>query len=134
MIVQKGVWSTKGEHKFYLSDLPCGHCANSFYRDSFYGTEDTSRFEIVQVDTLDNILHELGIKKVDFIKMDVEGAEVEALKGMNQVLENNDVKLAGEYHVINGKSTYKIIASQLKEKGFEVYKEGAILYASKEPK
>jgi hypothetical protein len=53
---------------------------------------------------------------------------------MNQVLENNDVKLAGEYHVINGKSTYKIIASQLKEKGFEVYKEGAILYASKEPK
>lgn len=127
VIVPKGLWSRKDKLKLNLYTT----IYHAFYRHRYYEMEDTNRFEEVEVDTLDNILKELGVKRVDFIKMDIEGAEIEALKGMNETLENNDVKLANEDHFVNGKRTYKIIAPQLKERGFEVRKRNGIVYARK---
>jgi len=45
--------------------------------------------EVVKVDTLDNILHDVGFSdaKIGFMKIDVEGAEVEVLKGAEEALE-----------------------------------------------
>ena len=45
--------------------------------------------EVVEVDTLDNILHNIGFSniKIDFMKIDVEGAEVEVLKGAEGALK-----------------------------------------------
>jgi len=45
--------------------------------------------EVVEVDTLDNILHNAGFSdaKIDFMKIDVEGAEVEVLKGAEETLK-----------------------------------------------
>ena len=42
----------------------------------------------VQVDALDTCLAEKKIERVDFVKMDVEGAEIEVLKGAIRLLEN----------------------------------------------
>ena len=82
----------------------------------------------VEVDTLDNILGELGIKKVDFIKMNIEGAEVEVLKGMEEVLKN-DVRLAiAAHHSVNGKPTDETIELQLKQRGFEIYATEQTIY------
>jgi len=48
----------------------------------------TSDFKvIIEVDTLDNVLKKLGVKKVDLIKIDVEGAEVEVLEGAKETLK-----------------------------------------------
>jgi hypothetical protein len=41
----------------------------------------------VQVRRLDDILNELGIISVDFIKMDIEGSELAALKGAVDLLQ-----------------------------------------------
>lgn len=35
---------------------------------------------------LDNVLEEIGVKKVDMVKIDVEGAELEVLRGMEKTL------------------------------------------------
>lgn len=52
----------------------------------------------IQVDTLDNML---GKNKVDYIKMDIEGAEMDALKGGAGVIEKNHPKmLISAYHKI----------------------------------
>jgi len=129
VIVPKGVWGGKGKLRLNLSWNQTGH---SFYRDECYGTKDNNDFEEVEIDAIDNILRELGIKKVDFIKMDIEGAEIEAIKGMNETLRDNDIKLAIEVrHIVDGMSTDKVIALQLKEKGFEAHREGEIVYARK---
>jgi hypothetical protein len=43
----------------------------------------------VQMKTLDTIVSELGAKRVDLIKMDVQGAEGLALQGMTRLLEQS---------------------------------------------
>lgn len=48
--------------------------------------EDYS-YEEVEVDTLDNIMALLGIERVDFLKVDIEGAEAMAFRGMRRTLE-----------------------------------------------
>ena len=54
----------------------------------------------VIVKTLDILLEELHIKKVDIIKIDVEGAEIEVIKGAKETLQNNpDAKIiVASYH------------------------------------
>lgn len=47
------------------------------------------------------------IKKLDFIKMDIEGAEIEALDGCLQTIKNLTPNFAiASYHVVNGEQTY----------------------------
>ena len=52
----------------------------------------------IQVDSLDNILEE---KRVDYIKMDIEGAEMDALRGgMRVIRKNHPQMLISAYHKI----------------------------------
>lgn len=119
-IIHKGIWSVKSKMRLNINERIGGH--------SFYSSRGTGELEEVEVDTLDSILKESGIRRVDFIKMDIEGAEIEALKGMNETLRN-DIKLAiAAYHMVNGKKAYKTIAPQLKEMGFEVHIRDGMVY------
>jgi FkbM family methyltransferase len=77
-IIDKGCWSTEDTLKFKAQ----GNGASSI---------DTTGENEVKVTTLDK---ELQDKKVTFIKMDIEGAEVEALKGAKNIIEKNKPKLA----------------------------------------
>lgn len=48
-----------------------------------------------------------NIKKLNFIKMDIEGAEIEALVGCVQTIENLKPNFAiASYHIVNGEPTY----------------------------
>jgi len=85
--------------------------------------------------SLDNELGRLGIKKVDFIKMDIEGTEIEAIKGARKTLMGNKVDLAiASYHVVQGRKTYTLLEKMLKDMGFKVktdYPTHLTTYASK---
>ncbi|WP_374562132.1 FkbM family methyltransferase [Ideonella sp.] len=48
----------------------------------------------VQTITLDDYVMGLGLEKVDFIKMDIEGAELQALAGARQTIQHFKPKLA----------------------------------------
>lgn len=48
-----------------------------------------------------------NIKKLDFIKMDIEGAEIEALDGCIQTIKNLNPNFAiASYHIVDGEATY----------------------------
>ena len=53
----------------------------------------------IETTTLDRFLIEKGIKKVDLVKMDIEGMELKALKGMTETVKNNpQMKIICELH------------------------------------
>lgn len=128
VVLQKGVWRTKGKLKLRMSITRGSH---TFCTDSsdFWGTGE---FEEVEVDTLDNILRELQIRDVAFMKMDIEGAEVEALEGMDETLHMNGLNLAiAAYHRREGVETYRTVFRRLNEMGFQAHVRGSIIYAQR---
>ena len=123
--VRKMLWSKKRELNLHLSGYNAAHSA---YRNEFYNCMGGSI--AVEADTLDSILDALGIGAVDFIKMDIEGSEIEALKGMNKTLLS-DVQMAiAAYHPIGSRLTHRVIIPRLERLGFKVtYTEDGIVQA-----
>ena len=63
--------------------------------------QSDSKFESldIETDTLDNMLTSLELNKFDWIKIDVQGAEVLVLNGAKKIIANSDnLKLIIEIH------------------------------------
>ncbi len=73
ILVEKGVWSSETTLQLSVANANSG--MNSFVTDQ--GSQKLS----LPVTTIDQLVKQLGLLRVDFIKMDIEGAEREALKG-----------------------------------------------------
>lgn len=59
------------------------------------------RYVMVKVRTLDELLKETDLSRVDFMKIDVEGAELQVLKGARETIKNNSkvyLALAAEHY------------------------------------
>jgi FkbM family methyltransferase len=50
---------------------------------------ETGRRVDVRCSTIDSVLKELGIRSVDLVKMDIEGAEKEAILGLKETIANS---------------------------------------------
>jgi len=72
--------------------------------------QDTERVS-VSVESLDRVLQDHGIERVDFIKLDVEGAELSALRGARQLLskEPRPVILAEVQDIRTGPWGYRAL-------------------------
>lgn len=76
LIVEKGAWSSDGEANFSVNEgIPgCSRVVDS-------GSN------VIPVVTIDHLMTELGVDKLDFIKMDIEGSEMEALAGASETIK-----------------------------------------------
>lgn len=108
IVIPKGLWS---EDTFLSIEKSRGlHTAMS--------KEKTG--DKIEVARLDNELKKLKIKKVDFIKMDIEGAEKEAMKGCVKTLKENKLNLAiASYHIVDGEPTSIFLEKFLKKAGYK---------------
>jgi len=74
---------------------------------------------------LDTLLEKLGIKDVDWIKIDVEGADLAVLRGAKHLLQNSQkVKIIIE---VSANETLEY----LEKKGFQVKRLGSCYLACK---
>lgn len=80
-----GLWSQESEMNFSLDDHDTGSHSLNLNR---------SNKQIIQVDSMDNFFHKKGLKKIDFIKLDIEGSEIEALLGAKNIISTFKPKLA----------------------------------------
>jgi FkbM family methyltransferase len=122
--IQKALWSRTQRMDIYLSGNAAAH---SVYHDAFYSS--TNHSINVEADTLDRILQEIGIASVDFIKMDIEGSEIEALKGMRKTLESQTQLSIAAYHPVEGQLTHTVIVPQLAHLGFKTAYVDGIVHA-----
>jgi FkbM family methyltransferase len=92
-IIPNPLWSTSDEKLFVEGVGPAAHV-----------TPIPRSGSATQVETLriDDLAQRESLERVDFIKMDIEGAELEALKGAESVIHRDRPKLAiSVYHKLH---------------------------------
>jgi FkbM family methyltransferase len=86
-------------------------------------TSRNQKYIEVKANTLDSLLFENGIKEVNWIKIDVEGAEYEVVKGATNILSSSkDISLLIEIHNlgVNNKNFYVPIIHLLESKNYKL--------------
>lgn len=107
IIVPKGLWNRETVLKLKESD-------------GLHSALSSEGLVEIPVTALDRELKKLGIGKVDVIKMDIEGAEIEAIEGCTQTLKKNDVYVAiASYHIVNGQTTSHFLEDFLSKLGYK---------------
>jgi FkbM family methyltransferase len=86
-------------------------------------TSRNQKYIEVKANTLDSLLFENGTKEVNWIKIDVEGAEYEVLKGATDILSSSkDISLLIEIHNLgaNNKTFYEPVIRLLESKNYKL--------------
>src|SRR5215218_5749286 len=115
-------YSKETKIKLYVPDEESGytiyHSIMSNYVFTKYKDKTEDKFVEVSANTLDYLLQLNEITDVNWVKIDVEGAEFEVLKGASNVLsKSKDIALLIEVH---GKDTYEPIIESLRSYNFKI--------------
>ena len=115
------VYSKKTKIKLFF---PNEGLKNTIYNTIVSDRFTSEKFIEVNADTLDNILYYTGIKvdNINWIKIDVEGAELEVLKGAHNILsKSKDIAILIEIHnLAEGRNLYENIMDLLKTYNFKI--------------
>ncbi len=110
------VYSAKEKLKLFLPELDQGRTIFNTVMQDRAGM--SSNFLEVEANTLDNILSEYSMHRVNYLKIDVEGAELEVLKGaVNTLSSNKDITLIIEIH---GTGIYQAIVDYLEARKLRI--------------
>jgi FkbM family methyltransferase len=91
-VINKGVWSKKEKKRLFILDNRLGSSSmfepnkinfdlHNIKKDNFKNYDVTRIIEI-DCDSISNLLPELDIKNLDYLKVDTQGAELEIIKGL----------------------------------------------------
>jgi FkbM family methyltransferase len=105
-IVPLAAWSKAGEIGWQSNEVPVWSKIRQTQGATTVGTA-----------TVDSLVNDLGLANVNWIKMDIEGAEIEALQGAVQVLKQLHPALFIEVH-----ETLEPVTHFLKEFGYTIKK------------
>lgn len=137
---KKNIELNKLTNVYIFEMAVCGH---SGYRSMYFyidkSTGSHSLYDVgatnvvkkrVQTIAIDDIMKKEGLPRVDFLKLDCEGAEHDILRNMSPVTAAKVSCIAMETHGLKGESSMDIPA-RLQELGFEVRMEhnGGYVYA-----
>jgi FkbM family methyltransferase len=116
------VYSKKDKLKLYLPDEDLGytmhHSLMKNYLVTKYNEKIEQKYIEVEAYTLDNLLQKSGMNQVNWIKIDVEGAEYEVLRGAREILSTNKrISILVEVH---GKDTYEPTIELLRSNSFKI--------------
>jgi len=74
--IEKGLHNEKGKLKFYKQSNP------DYVSQSLIPNMYSDKYDEVEVDTLKNMMRENNHAKIDLLKLDIEGSEIEVLNNM----------------------------------------------------
>jgi FkbM family methyltransferase len=103
--------------------LAGGDHGNTIYNTLIESRDATEKFVSVPALRLDSIVQHAGISphEINWIKIDVEGAEYEVLKGAQNILSNgNDISMVIEVHNLQNSKLYDPIIDMLAKHRFSI--------------
>lgn len=120
---ERGLWNEENEILFYES----GTVGSSVFPHG-----ETAIKKNIEVTTIDNFVKTRNLPKLDFVKMDIEGAEIQALIGAKRTIEKMQPNFAiASYHIVNGVQTYKKVERVFEDLNYpfytEVFSDGEII-------
>jgi FkbM family methyltransferase len=125
MLIPHAVSSEAGQTlKLFVGKEASGLAALDQRRDSYFDGIAFSSIDVTTV-TIDNVVQENGLDRIDLLKMDVEGHELSVLKGATRNLEQGRIKaLTFEFGSgnINSRTFFHDFWDFLTPFGFEIYR------------
>ncbi|RME32201.1 FkbM family methyltransferase [Candidatus Woesearchaeota archaeon] len=123
-IVNKGVWERHGTMTLQVSDRPARNKLREQPAVSDVLTDDDYQgAERISVDSIDNIVKALKLRRVDLISCTVSGAEREAIKGMKTTMKRFKPRIWMRCVLRDSKTRRPLIdsvISLLKKNGYRV--------------
>lgn len=119
-VIQRAVWNENTTLEFQIGSDPTD---SSLLSPDFGGQQKTVD---VPAETLDSIFSRYEITCVDFLKMDAEGVEPEALSGLQDVAPQKIAIDAGAER--EGEDTIDEVTEILMERGYEIKSKGNMIY------
>jgi FkbM family methyltransferase len=122
-LVDAACWNSPCELEFFVGNTPGSNTAIPEAKGQHGQALANSDGETIRVraETLDTLWRELhGCGTVDFLKMDIEGAEYEALDGATQMLSKTRRAVIAAYHIRDGIPTAALVEQKLRAAGFNV--------------
>ncbi|WP_010584633.1 FkbM family methyltransferase [Schlesneria paludicola] len=135
-IIDRACWDQETELTFFIGHTPGSNTAVPDARGQRGQAlaDESKQTLVVRAETLDAMWKRLGQKRVNFLKMDIEGAELEALVGAKELLDHVDYAVIAAYHIRDGVRTAERVATTLKAAGMHVRTdENHHVYASRTP-
>jgi FkbM family methyltransferase len=125
-----GLSDTIGKSKLYVTKYP--GCSSLYppsesYIERFAGNSELIRLvDIIEIETttLDEFCNSEGIEEIDFIQLDVQGAELCALKGAASILERCTLGIITEVEfteLYTGQPLFGDIDVYLRQQGFTLF-------------
>jgi len=109
-IIPKGIWNGPRQMAIYREQRQRA----SLIANVVTGKEKHT----ISCDSLDNILQEFNLDTIAFLRVQVNGAELEALEGMRHTLPKTKRILVSALYKRNGKYAYSTVEEILSKNGF----------------
>ena len=115
--VNKGVWNQSTQQALWVSESTLSNRLISG-QEAEINTEPTDRVDCI---TIDDLMDTLNLKRLDLVKMDIEGAEIEALEGSQKTIKRFMPNIAiASYHMRDGRQTSHRLETLLEKRGYKV--------------
>jgi len=90
-LIQKGVGDQSGKHTIFLNP-EVGSMASVYHRKLDHYNIEINATETIELITLEEYCKDNKIDHIDFLKLDIEGHELAALKGAGNLLKENKIQ------------------------------------------
>ena len=122
-IVQGGLWNKPGKLLFNTGQGPVSSVVGiggGTGDGAAAETRDDGDTVEVEVESLASLAQRLNLDRIDFVKMDVEGAELEIISAAGELPPKHKPRYAiASYHVVNGRQTAEVLPAEFAKMGYE---------------
>ncbi|XOV90871.1 MAG: FkbM family methyltransferase [Bacteroidota bacterium] len=91
IIIQKGLGDSKGKTTIHFNPA-LGSMASVYKRKLAHHNVEITTQEEIEIETISNYCKENNLDQIDFLKLDIEGHELAALRGAKTLLIQNKIK------------------------------------------